>query len=200
MEQEKMVKGQKVEGKEETVWEQNQGIDQRMEVDREKDIGAGKEAGMIKHRRQHNHRAGGGVPPSPGMSPTLMNLKILLPFRIFAEETGVSRIIAETREGSFGLLPHRLDCVAALAPGILIYENEAQGEVFVAVDEGVLVKTGLDVLVSVRNAIGGTDLSELRDSVEREFLNLNEGEQSVRSVMAKMESGFICRLVEFQHE
>ena len=76
---------------------------------------------------------------------TLMNLKVLLPFRIFAEKTGVSRIVAETREGSFGLLPHRLDCVAALAPGILIYENEAEGEVYVAVDEGVLVKTGLDV-------------------------------------------------------
>ena len=132
--------------------------------------------------------------------PTLMNLKILLPFRIFAEETGVSRIIAETREGSFGLLPHRLDCVAALAPGILIYETEAQGEVFVDADEGVLVKTGLDVLVSVRNAIGGTNLGELRDLVEREFLNLNEGEQSVRTVMAKMESGFIRRLVEFHHE
>ena len=132
--------------------------------------------------------------------PTLMNLKVLLPFRIFAEKTGVSRIVAETREGSFGLLPHRLDCVAALAPGILIYENEAEGEVYVAVDEGVLVKTGLDVLVSVRNAIGGTDLGQLREAVEREFLNLNEREQSVRSVMAKMESGFIRRLAEFHHE
>ena len=99
-----------------------------------------------------------------------MNLKVLLPFQIFAEKTGVSRIVAETREGSFGLLPHRLDCVAALAPGILIYETEAEGEVYVAVDEGVLVKTGSDVLVSVRNAIGGTDLGQLREAVEREFL------------------------------
>ena len=63
-----------------------------------------------------------------------------------------------------------------------------------AVDEGVLVKTGLDVLVSVRNAIGGTDLGQLREAVEREFLTLNEQEQSVRSVMAKMESGFIRRV------
>jgi len=129
-----------------------------------------------------------------------MNLKMLLPFQVFAEKTGVTRIVAETREGSFGLLPHRLDCVAALAPGILIYETEVEGEVYVAVDEGVLIKTGLDVLVSVRNAIGGTDLSELRDSVEREFLNLDEREQNVRSALAKMESGFIRRLVEFHHE
>lgn len=134
------------------------------------------------------------------MQTAFMNLKVLLPFGIFAENTGVSRIVAETRDGSFGLLPHRRDCVAALAAGILIYETKSQGEVYVAVDEGVLVKTGLDVLISVRNAIGGTDLGQLRDSVEREFLNLNEREQGVRSVMAKMESGFIRRFAEFHHE
>ena len=132
--------------------------------------------------------------------PALMNLKILLPFQVFAEKAGVSRVVADTRAGSYGFLPHRLDCVAALVPGILIYEIEAGNEVYVAVDEGVLVKTGLDVVVSVRNAIGGTDLGQLHEAVEREFLNLNEGEQSVRSVMAKMESDFIRRLAEFHHE
>lgn len=132
--------------------------------------------------------------------PARIHLKVLLPFRIFAEKTGISRIVAETREGSFGLLPHRLDCVAALAPGILTYEKEDDGEVYIAVDEGVLIKTGLDVLVSVRNAIGGTDLGLLREAVEREFLTLDDHEKSVRSVMAKMESGFIRRLAEFHHE
>ena len=132
--------------------------------------------------------------------PTLMHLKVLLPFQVFAENIGVSRVVAETHEGSFGLLPHRLDCVAALVPGILIYEDEAENEVYVAVDEGVLVKAGLEVLVSVRNAIGGTDLGQLREAVDREFLNLNQREQSVRSVMAKLESGFIRRLAEFHHD
>jgi F-type H+-transporting ATPase subunit epsilon len=132
--------------------------------------------------------------------PALMNLKILLPFQVFVQTTGVSRIVAENLDGSFGLLPHRLDCVAALAPGILIYQNEGGGEVYVAVDEGVLVKTGLDVLVSVRNAIGGTDLGQLHEAVKSEFLKLNEGEQSVRSVMARMESDFIRRLAGFHHE
>jgi F-type H+-transporting ATPase subunit epsilon len=129
-----------------------------------------------------------------------MTLKILLPFQIFAEKTGVWRLVAETYQGTFGLLPHRLDCVAALAPGILIYENDAEGEVYVAVDAGVLVKTGLDVLVSVRNAIAGTGLGQLREAVEQEFLDLDEREESVRSVMAKLESGFIRRLAAFHHE
>jgi F-type H+-transporting ATPase subunit epsilon len=129
-----------------------------------------------------------------------MNLKVLLPFQIFTDKTGVSRIVAETPDGSFGLLPHRLDCVAALAPGILIYESETDGEVFVAVDEGVLVKTGPDVLVSVRRAIGGTDLGQLREAVEKEFLTLGEHEQSTRTVMAKLETGFLRRFATFQHE
>ena len=132
--------------------------------------------------------------------PALMNLKILLPFGIFADETGVSRIVAETHEGSFGLLPQRLDCVAALTPGILIYETEAGGEAYVAVDEGLLVKTGPAVLVSVRRAFGATELGQLRDTVEREFLTLNDQEQSMRSVMAKLETGFLRRFATFQHE
>lgn len=129
-----------------------------------------------------------------------MTLKILLPFHIFAQKTGVSRILAETREGSFGLLPHRLDCVAALTPGILIYETATEGEVYVAVDEGVLVKTGPDVLVSVRHALGGTDLGQLREAVEREFRTLDEHEQSVRAVMARLEARFLRRFATFQHE
>jgi F-type H+-transporting ATPase subunit epsilon len=128
-----------------------------------------------------------------------MNLKVLLPFQIFAEKTGVSRIVAESNEGSFGLLPHRLDCVAALVPGILIYETKEDGEIYVAVDEGVLVKAGTDVLVSVRRAVAGTDLAQLHEAVKREFLTLDEGQQSVRSVLAKMESDFIRRIAAFQN-
>ena len=134
------------------------------------------------------------------MPTSLMNLKVLLPFQVFAEQTGVTRIVAETREGSFGLLPHRLDCVAALVPGILIYQTESGGEVLVAVDEGVLIKNGMDVLVSVRRAIGGTDLGQLHAAVEKEFLTLDENEQSVRSAVAKLETGFLQRFAKFQHE
>ena len=134
------------------------------------------------------------------MQPAHMNLKVLLPYKVFAEKTGVSRIVARSSEGSFGLLPHRLDCVAALVPGILVFETEAEGEVYMAVDEGVLVKSGQDVLVSVRNAIGGTDLSKLHEAVGQEFLNLNDQEKKVRSVLAKLETGFIRRFAEFHHE
>jgi len=126
-----------------------------------------------------------------------MKLKVLLPFQVYAEINGVKSIVAETPQGSFGLLPHRLDCVAVLVPGILTYETEAEGEVYVAIDEGVLVKTGTDVRVSARNAIGGTDLGQLREAVEREFMNLDDDEKQVRAVLARLESGFVRRFAEF---
>lgn len=134
------------------------------------------------------------------MERLFMKLKVLLPFQVFTEKEDVMCIIAETPRGSFGLLPHRLDCVAPLAPGILTYETETGGEAFIAVDEGLLVKAGPEVLVSVRNAIGGMDLGGLREAVEREFLNLDEREQNTRSVLAKMESGLIRNLIDFHHE
>lgn len=127
-----------------------------------------------------------------------MHLKILLPFQVFVEVSGVCRLVIQEDHGSFGLLPQRLDCVASLSSGIITYETDA-GEVFVAVDEGLLVKTGAEVLISVHHAQSGLDVGELRQAVERDHLNLNVSEQELRTVMAKMESGFIHRLAEFQH-
>lgn len=134
------------------------------------------------------------------LEPKHMHLKILLPFGIFDEKSGVIRIVAETSKGSFGFLPQRLDCVASLVPGILIFETQEEGEVFVAVNEGVMIKTGSDVLISVRNAINGKDLGGLRRAVEQEFLRINEQEQKLHSVLTKLESGFIHRLASFSRD
>jgi F-type H+-transporting ATPase subunit epsilon len=134
------------------------------------------------------------------METLLMNLKILLPYQVFADLKGIKRIVAETLQGSFGLLPQRLDCAAALAPGILIYETETGNDVYLAIDEGILVKAGYDVLVSVRNAIGGAELGSLHQAVEQEFKNIDEQEKKVRSVMAKLELGFIRRFEEFRQK
>ncbi len=129
-----------------------------------------------------------------------MNLNVLLPFRVFLSLRNVRRIVVETNAGSYGFLPHRLDCVAALVPGIFTYETDKGAIHYVAVDEGVLVKAGADVSVSVRNAIGGADLGKLRESVEKEFMQQDAQEQTVRSVMKKMETSFISRLEKLRQE
>jgi F-type H+-transporting ATPase subunit epsilon len=79
------------------------------------------------------------------------------------------------------------------------YSSTATGEVHLAVDSGVLVKTGPEVLVCVRHAIAGADLGHLREAVEQEFLKLSEQEKSIRGRLAQLESGLIRRFVELQH-
>ncbi len=128
-----------------------------------------------------------------------MNLEVLLPFSVFLRADDVSRIVAETPGGSFGLLPHRLDCVAALEPGILTFQTATGVETFLAVDAGILVKCGDGVRVSVRRALAGGDLSQLREAVERQFRTLDEQARSLRAVLAKLESGFVSRLVTLRH-
>ncbi|MDB5325676.1 MAG: atpC [Phycisphaerales bacterium] len=134
------------------------------------------------------------------MPATLMRLKVLVPFQVFSDTADVKRIVADTTAGSFGILPRRLDCVAALVAGILVYETKRDGECFLAVDEGVLIKTGAEVSVSVRRAVSGTDLEQLQAAVERDFRSLNERQQIVRTLTAKMETGLIRRLAALHHE
>jgi F-type H+-transporting ATPase subunit epsilon len=129
-----------------------------------------------------------------------MKLKILVPFQVFLRPLEVSEVVAETHTGSFGLLPQRRDCAAALVPGILSYRTPADGAVFVAVDAGVLVKCGAEVLVSVRRAIAGDALAELHAAVQREFLDLDAEEREIRTAVARMEGALISRLVRFQHD
>jgi F-type H+-transporting ATPase subunit epsilon len=129
-----------------------------------------------------------------------MKLKVLLPYGVFLEQDDISSIVAETSDGSLGLLPHRLDCAAALVPGILTYAFRDGTLAYIAVDEGMLVKAGDDVLVSVRRAIGGSDLAALQQAVKREFLAIDEQQRNVRAAMEKLESGLMSRLTEFRHE
>ena len=128
-----------------------------------------------------------------------MHLEVLLPFRVFLQAGDVSRIVAESPGGSFGLLPHRLDCVAALEPGILTFETVGGSETFIAVDAGILVKCGDGVRVSVRRALANGDLARLRAAVEREFRTLDEQARALRTVLAKLESGFVSRLATLRH-
>jgi F-type H+-transporting ATPase subunit epsilon len=132
------------------------------------------------------------------MSPSSMRLEVLLPSEVFASEHDVSRVVAETSAGSYGLLPHRLDCVAVLVPGVLVFSTVTGEEVFIAVDEGVLVKTGLDVVVAVRRAVRGVDLATLRELVTRQFIHQDAEGLQLRSAMARAESGFMRGLARYE--
>lgn len=128
-----------------------------------------------------------------------MKLKILLPTEILIDET-VTKIAAEAENGSFTLLPRHIDFVAALVPGLLSFVSAAGEEVFLAVDEGILVKRGDEVMVSTRNAVLGPDLGTLKQMVDAQFRVLDERERMTRSAVAKLEADFVRRFIEMEKQ
>ncbi len=124
-----------------------------------------------------------------------MILKVLLPKAVLLEQP-VRKVVAEGHNGSFCLLPRHIDFVSALAPGLLAYETEAGEEAFLAIDEGILVKCGPEVLVSTRNAAQGADLGQLQSLIREQFAELDERERQTRSALAKIEADFVRRFLE----
>jgi len=126
-----------------------------------------------------------------------MKLKVLLPTAILLEKE-VVKIVAEGENGYFCLLPRHIDFVSALVPGLLAYVTDSGTEEFLAVDEGILVKCGPEVLVSTRRAVPGPELGALREVVQRRFKAVSEGEQEARAALARLESHFIRRFLQMK--
>ncbi len=126
-----------------------------------------------------------------------MRLKVLLPTEVLLDQE-VVKVIAEAGNGFFCLLPRHIDFVAALVPSLFAFVPVEGPEEFLAVDEGVLVKCGQEVLVSTRNAIQGPDLGRLKQSIEEQFRLLDERERTVRSALAKLEADFVRRFIELE--
>lgn len=116
-----------------------------------------------------------------------MQVKIFLPNEILMDQR-VTKITAEAEHGSFCLLPHHVDCLAILVPGIVSLMTEQGDEYFVAVDEGIAVKCGAEVRISTRNAVQGKDLSSLKQQVEQQFRQIDEQERLTRSALAQLEA------------
>ena len=126
-----------------------------------------------------------------------MHLKLLIPTEILVDES-VVKLNAEGPEGHFCLLPRHRDWVATLVPGLVSFVALDGGEIFVAVDRGILVKCGDEVLVSVRRAVRGGDLAGLRDVVETRFRHCDDQEKAARGAIARLEAGVIRRFLELQ--
>lgn len=128
-----------------------------------------------------------------------MRLKLLIPTHVVVDEE-VEKVVAEGEHGSFCLLPRHVDFLAALVPGLLAFVDATGKELFAAVDEGVLVKRGEEVLVSTRQAVRGADLAQLRNTVREEFATLDERERAALAATAKLEASFLRGYLELTEE
>jgi len=126
-----------------------------------------------------------------------MKVKILLPTSVFLDKE-VKKIIAQGLGGSFCLLPRHIDYTNALVPGIVTLESGDGQLAYYAVSEGILVKIGDLVLLSVRDAVRGDTLEELKQAVDNQFLQAMRQEEASRAALKKLEADTIRRFMELK--
>lgn len=127
-----------------------------------------------------------------------IRLRLVVPSHTVLDEPA-TKVVAEAENGCFGLLPRHIDFAAALVPGLLLYETPAGEERVVAVDQGILVKCGRDVRVSVRNAVRGESLDTLRATVRDVYERVDEHEEAARSAVARLEAAILRRFIALEH-
>lgn len=99
-----------------------------------------------------------------------------------------------------GMPVKNTDCATSAVPCILAYVTAEGVETFVAVDQGVLVKHDQQVMVAVRRAFTGNDLTLLQEQINQQFLQQGEAEERQQRLQQRLESGFLKRFADFRHE
>ncbi len=131
--------------------------------------------------------------------PHRLRLRVFLPTETLVDAS-VVKVIAEAEDGAFCILPRHADWVAALVPGILLYTDNDGAEHLCAVDTGTLVKAGDEVRVACFNAVLGTDLAGLRETVQDTFESLAEHDREARSALSRLEAGTLRRFMQMHRE
>jgi len=128
-----------------------------------------------------------------------LTLKVMLPTEVLLEEP-VVKVIGEAENGSFCLLPRHIDFTASLVPGILSFTDPDGEEQYAALDNGILVKCGGEVLISAFNGVLGEDLTQLRHLVAKHFITLDEQQRTARSALARLEAGVVRKFMEMEEQ
>lgn len=136
------------------------------------------------------------------MSETTLRFRLIQPTGVLLDVTA-TRVLAESLEGGFAVLPRHIDGVAALAVGIvqinaLTRPEDGDGggskRFYAAVDGGLLVKCAAQVTVSTPQASVGESLAAMADVVAEQFRERDEQERLTRSALARLEAGTLREL------
>ena len=119
-----------------------------------------------------------------------MELTVLTPLGVVLQ-TKVSKVNMETLNGYRTLLPKHVDFISALGPNIMFYCDEANNEKYVACHNGIVVKKGKKVIVSVQNALLGDKLDELEMTLSEVYKQNEEQRKELNTAMARLELGII---------
>ncbi len=127
----------------------------------------------------------------------MMNLKILLPEKTYWWGK-VRKVVGEATNGFFCLLPSHVDFVTIMVPGIFYTLTDEEKEIYIAINEGILIKTKDLVTLSTRDAFKEENLGNLKKHVEDNFRKINQQERNARNALQKLEADFVRRFLDIE--
>ena len=116
-----------------------------------------------------------------------MKVRILSPIGPVLDEEA-EKISFESLSGSRTFLPNHIDTVSALPPNIVSVRTTAHKDIYLACTQGVLVKQGSQVLISVHKAVIGNDLNNLATLIKTEFAQDEDNRRQVNTAIARLEA------------
>lgn len=122
-----------------------------------------------------------------------MRLLLSVPSGVLVDAM-TSRVTAESDHGSFTILPRHADCALLLVPGLFSYESPDGEEVFVAIDDGVLVKSGRDVRVACQRAVIAGSLERAEAQVAERLRQQDEQSRRARAALLRLEADLMRRI------
>lgn len=127
----------------------------------------------------------------------MMELRVVLPEKTYWQGK-VKKIVGEAINGFFCLLPGHVDFVTIMTPGIFFALTETEQDIYMAINEGILIKTKERVTLSTREAVKGENLGNLKKQVEENFVKINEQERGARNALQKLEADFVRRFLDLE--
>ena len=128
-----------------------------------------------------------------------MIVKLITPNSIMLHRDFV-KVIADGTHGNFCILPRHADYLAPLVPGILVLTDQDDNVRLFATGDGLLVKCGNNVLITVRQAIASDNLVQLQATVRSRFQSMDAKKMAGIAAMASLEANLVRRLLELPLE
>lgn len=130
----------------------------------------------------------------------ILNLKIYTPDKLVLNET-ILKLSVDGKEGNFSIMPKHIDYISSFSDGIISYTDTNNAVNFLAVNQGVLVKTGRNIEISTFHVALGTDLKDLKNKVKELALKseeIVETDKKINISLKKMEYTMLQRIMKFR--
>ena len=125
-----------------------------------------------------------------------MKLRIVTPLDMVIEADGVMALRAEDESGSFGILPGHADFLTALSVSVVTWTGGDRAKRYCAVRGGLLTVTGgTDIAIATREAVPGSDLATLDQTVLARFRTDIDSERAEHFQATRLQLDAIRQIV-----